>query len=376
MSQQQRPLTEAEERLRHHQRTNPNQPLPRPRNQQQLDARNRDRLRDLTRNAFGLTGEDGIGTDPLQLGYNIITSAGDYITGQQTDLDENERRRIDRQIRNRSDRIWRYAIIRLAGRNEFNILEDLRLSNQSLERVYFHNYHLWTQYFLHLLETREITIYDELNRNERLVLEEYINNIMDELDRIRGIQPIIGGSAPRSHMAMQSEESRAISNYFHNKLRGGGNCLARLRRSHTQPQMPPEPPPVFVGMPVAVAPAMIGQPLVNAPPQVVMGTPVFADGLPGSSGDQPGQVILDEVNVVIDPVMRDALAYWDENMILTVREFKNNPRFKRLFDKYFDKWVEQCRSGKLPKKSAFRMIMQDLNDDIDKKYKKSSSSKE
>jgi hypothetical protein len=140
--------------------------------------------------------------------------------------------------------------------------------------------------------------------------------------------------------------------------------------------MPPEPPPVFVGMPVAVAPAMIGQPLVNAPPQVVMGTPVFADGLPGSSGDQPGQVILDEVDVVIDPVMRDALAYWDENMILTVREFKNNPRFKRLFDKYFDKWVEQCRSGKLPKKSAFRMIMQDLNDDIDKKCKKSSSSKE
>ena len=100
MSQQQRPLTEAEERLRHYQRTNPNQPLPQPRNQEQLDERNRDRLRDLTRNVSGLTGEDGIGTDPLQLGHNIINSVGNYMTGQQTDLNENRRRDTDITNRN------------------------------------------------------------------------------------------------------------------------------------------------------------------------------------------------------------------------------------------------------------------------------------
>ena len=376
MSQQQRPLTEAEERLRHYQRTNPNQPLPQPRNQEQLDERNRDRLRDLTRNVSGLTGEDGIGTDPLQLGHNIINSVGNYMTGQQTDLNENRRRDTDITNRNISDSIWRDTKLRLMGPARIRELNDLIAMDHPIAELYYHERNLWREYFLRLLRTRQIRVYRDLDWDDRIVLEGYVNNIMNELERVRSNQPITGGSVPRAHMAMQSEESRAISNYFHNKLRGGGNCLARLRRSHTQPQMPPEPPPVFVGMPVAVAPAMIGQPLVNASPQVVMGTPVFADGLPGSSGDQPGQVILDEVNVVIDPVMRDALAYWDENMILTVREFKNNPRFKRLFDKYFDKWVEQCRSGKLPKKSAFRMIMQDLNDDIDKKYKKSSSSKE
>ena len=56
MSQQQRPLTEAEERLRHYQRTHLNQPLPQPRNQEQLDERNRDRLRDLTRHVLDRLG--------------------------------------------------------------------------------------------------------------------------------------------------------------------------------------------------------------------------------------------------------------------------------------------------------------------------------
>ena len=54
------------------------------------------------------------------------------------------------------------------------------------------------------------------------------------MDQQQATRHLTGGAIPRPHMFMQSEESRAISNYFHNKLRGSGNCIPRLRTRNIQ----------------------------------------------------------------------------------------------------------------------------------------------
>ena len=41
---------------------------------------------------------------------------------------------------------------------------------------------------------------------------------------------------PRSHLAFQSEESRRVSDFFHNRLRGSGNAMASLSGRQQQQQ--------------------------------------------------------------------------------------------------------------------------------------------
>lgn len=49
---------------------------------------------------------------------------------------------------------------------------------------------------------------------------------------------------PRPHLFMQSEESRAISNYFHDKLRGSGSCISAPREQQPEQQRNIIAPPV------------------------------------------------------------------------------------------------------------------------------------
>ena len=67
---------------------------------------------------------------------------------------------------------------------------------------------------------------------------------------------------PRPHLFMQSEESRAISNYFHNKLRGSGSCISAPREQQPEQQRNIIAPPVAV---IVVAPIVTWRLLLAAP---------------------------------------------------------------------------------------------------------------
>ena len=223
MDQQERPLTDAEQALRQLQA----QPqLPQPLSEGMLNERQRQRSRALSSASTG--SDHGILPDFAQM-MNISQSLYNYIFGLQDDLQQNQEREQtinnDRDLRQRARDQWTIILRRLLGRDAYNDMMNEINESVQLHRIHQRYLNDWENEFVRMMTN--VNQQDPILRirlRNRLIdfLRDFYHDFREEQDRQQHAT-LQGGAIPRPHMFMQSEESRAISNYFHNKLRRDGN---------------------------------------------------------------------------------------------------------------------------------------------------------
>lgn len=136
---------------------------------------------------------------------------------------------------------------------------------------------------------------------------------------------------PRAHLAMQSEESRRISNAFRIRAVGGGNVCSRRRRGLQG-----------VGSPITGRiDDIIDMQAHPNPPFVSVGTPLDQNHTPVPVNPQPyeectGQVISDSCDLAIIKwsVLLHRLPLRDQNLLYL---------YGNEVTKYFDMYLEKAR---------------------------------
>jgi len=209
------------------------QPPPEPFNNEELTDRQRERSRNLGR---AVLGSEGIAPDISHI-YNISRHLHHYMTGQSADLVENQIRNNDRNrensLRAEAHTMWRDTLFDRIGAEEFGVLMNNVRDEPEYRRLYDVHLDLWEIEYVQIMNTdpNDPTLKERVAKPVcRSRIRIYLRDIRDtrfELQRQQATRHLTGGAIPRPHMFMQSEESRAISNYFHNKLRGSGNCIRR-----------------------------------------------------------------------------------------------------------------------------------------------------